>query len=116
MGLSWWFNPNLISATNYFKFVPTKLDYDLQIIGNSDINFLENQLEKAQDDSALSEARELLNLREAQKDGILNDLNLVFSQCFSRRSHLQSPKSEDLLDDEILMLAERIVALRNKLL
>ena len=56
MGLSWWFNPNLISATNYFKFVPTKLDYDLQIIGNSDINFLENQLEKAQDDSALSEA------------------------------------------------------------
>ncbi len=116
MGLSWWFNPNLISATNYFKFVPTKLDYDLQIIGNSDIKFLENQLEKAQDDSALSEARELLNLREAQKDGILNDLNLVFSQCFSRRSHLQSPKSEDLLDDEILMLAERIVALRNKLL
>ena len=116
MGLSWLFNPNLISATNYFKFVPTKLDYDLQIIGNSDINFLENQLEKAQDNSALSEARELLNLREAQKDGILNDLNLVFSQCFSRRSQLQSPKSEDLLDDEILMLAERIVALRNKLL
>ena len=110
------FNSNLISSTNYFKFVPKKLDYDLQIIGNSDINFLENQLEKAQDDSALSEARKLLNLREAQKDGILNDLNLVFSQCFSRRSHLQSPKSEDLLDDEILMFAERIVALRNKLL
>ena len=116
MGLSWWFNPNLISVTNYFKLVPTKLDYGLQIIGDSDINFLEDQLEKTQDNSALSEARELLNLREAQKDGILNDLNIVFSQCFSRRSHLQSPKSEDLLDDEILMLAERIVALRNKLL
>ena len=116
MGLSWWFNPDLISATNYFKFVPTKLDYDLQIIGNSDINYLENQLEKSQDTSAMSEARELLNLREAQKDGILNDLNLVFSQCFSRRSQLKSPKSEDLLDEEILMIAERIVALRKKLL
>ncbi len=116
MGLSWWFNPDLISATNYFKFVPTKLDYNLQIIGNSDINYLENQLEKSQDTSAMSEARELLNLREAQKDGILNDLNLVFSQCFSRRSQLKPPKSEDLLDEEILMVAERIVALRKKLL
>ena len=115
MGLSWWFNPDMISATNYFKFVPTKLDYDLQIIGNSDINYLENQLEKSQDTSAMSEARELLNLREAQKDGILNDLNLVFSQCFSRRSHLKSPKSEDLLDEN-LMVAERIVVLRKKLL
>ena len=116
MGLSWWFNPDMISATNYFKFVPTKLDYDLQIIGNSDINYLENQLEKSQDTSAMSEARELLNLREAQKDGILNDLNLVFSQCFSRRSHLRSPNSENLLDEKILMVAERIVALRKKLL
>ena len=116
MGLSWWFNPDLISATNYFKFVPTKLDYDLQIIGNSDINYLENQLEKSQDISAMSEARELLNLREAQKDGILNDLNHVFSQCFSRRSQLKSPKSEDLLDEEILMVAKRIVALHKKLL
>ena len=22
VGLSWWFNPDMISATNYFKFVP----------------------------------------------------------------------------------------------
>ena len=85
MGLSWWFNPDMISATNYFKFVPTKLDYDLQIIGNSDINYLENQLEKSQDTSAMSEARELLNLREAQKDGILNDLNLVFTVLFTKK-------------------------------
>ena len=116
MGFTWWFiRSDEVSIERYFKFIPTAFNPDLQYIRSPEIKMLEERL--SQNESVqMSNNSELIRLRELEKDSSLNDMILVFNQCFKNSKYLKSPKSEELISRELIELAQRILDIRKQLL
>ena len=116
LGLAWGYNKQQIPAGIYFKYLQSKYDSYMRIPGDSDVEYLEERIIDSGESIHMSHNKELLSIRELQKDAILNDLNFVVAQCFAGKKYLKPPKSEDLVAKEMLDLADRIVNIRQKLL
>ena len=116
MGLAWWMDSSEIRAPRYFKFIPSRYKSDLPIPRKPEVEMLEKRIIESGNSIRLSDNYELLRLRELEKDAKLNDLVLVFNQCFQNSKYLKSPKTEELISQELLELSERILTVRRKLL
>ena len=116
MGFAWWMDSSEISAPRYFKYIPCRYKSDLLNARTSEVEMLEKKIIEFGNSVHLSDNSELLRLRELEKDAKLNDMILVFDQCFQNSKYLKSPKTEDLISQELLELAERILKIRKKLL
>ena len=115
LGLAWRYDKQQITAEIYFKYLPSKSDPSMRIPGDSDVKYLEEKIIDSGESIHMSYNNELLNIRELQKDAILNDLNFVVAQCFDGKKFLKAPKSEDLVSKGMLDMAERIVNIRQRL-
>ena len=113
LGLSWW-KSDEISVERYFKFIPSKYDSRIILQRSSEIENLENRL-MGNETVHISDNSQLIRLRELEKDVNLNDLLLVFDQCFKNSKNLISPKTEELISQDMIRMAERILAIKKKL-
>ena len=116
MGFAWWIDPSEISTSRYFKFIPSSYNSDLSIPQITETKMLEKRILESADSIRLSDNSELLRLRELEKDAKLNDMILVINQCFQNSKYFYPPKTEELISQDILELANRILLVRNKLL
>ena len=80
LGLSWWKSDD-ISIERYFKFIPSKYSSRIELQRSSEIETLENRL-MGNETVHISDNSQLIRLRELEKDANLNDMLLVFDQCF----------------------------------
>ena len=106
MGLAWWMKKAEISAEQYFFFLPMPSSPSPTVVNPQELEAIEREFTE---ESAISTSTvgRLLELREQQKNNIFSDLNLALTQCTTKRMLI--PKTEDLLPDEILELAEGFV-------
>jgi len=112
MGLAWWMKKAEVSAEQYFFFLPMPSPPSPTVVNPQELEAIESEFT---DESVISTSTvgRLLELREQQKNNIFSDLNLILSQCKTKQMLI--PKSEDLLHDEILGLAEDFVKTLNLL-
>ena len=106
MGLAWWMKKAEISAEQYFFFLPMPSPPSPTWVNPQELEAIEREFT---DGSVISTSTvgQLLDLREQQKNNIFSDLNLALTQCTTNRMLI--PKSEDLLPNEILDLAQDFV-------
>ena len=115
LGFAWFMGSDDVSIERYFKFSPTIFNPNLEYNRSPEIEMLEDKLNHTES-VHMSNNTELLRLRELEKDAVLNDMILVFNQCFKNSKNLKSLKSEDLISQELIDLAQRILKNREKLL
>ena len=113
MGLSWW-KSDEISIERYFKFIPSRYDPEIELQRNSEIDMLEKRIFD-NETVHISDNSQLIRLRELEKDASLNDMLLVFDQCFKNSSYLKTPRTEDLISQDLIKMARRILEIKKKL-
>lgn len=106
MGLAWWMKKAQVSAEHYFFFLPMLSPPSPVVVNPKEVAAIEHEFNEKSSNSTSTVGR-LLELREQQKNNIFSDLNLILSQCATKRMLI--PKSEDLLQEEILELAQDFV-------
>ena len=115
MGLSWW-KPDTETVRGFYKFMPRIFREVPPITNNAEIKQLEDILLGDKSASQLSNASELIRLRELQKDRILYDLNLCANQALNENTSLRCPPTTKLIQPHVTDIIVRLFNVRTKLL
>ena len=115
MGFAWKM-PDSETSQGYFRYLPRRFSEDLEPISSSEITQIENLLLQEYSSSHLSNAKELIVIRELEKDHILNDLILIVNQALNGNKFLRPPETEDLIHEDVSNLIERLFVVREALL
>jgi len=115
MGLAWWM-PDTETVRGFYKFIPRNFQEMPPLTNAAEIKQLEEIVLGDDSASQLSNASELIRLRELQKDRILYDLNLCANQSLNENTSLRCPPSTKLIQPRVTDIIERLFNVRTKLL
>jgi len=117
MGLTpWWRMPDTETVRGFYKFIPRNFREIPPITSAVEIKQLEDILLGDKSASQLSNASELIRLRELQKDRILYDLNLCANQALNENTNLRCPPTMKLIQPHVKDIVERLFIVRAELL
>tara|TARA_B100001250_G_C19812384_1_gene796346 strand:+ start:3379 stop:3759 length:381 start_codon:yes stop_codon:yes gene_type:complete len=115
LGLAWKM-PDSETTKGYFRFLPRRFSEGLESFSSAEITQLEAHLSREYSSSHSSNAKELILMRELEKDHILNDLILIVNQALNGNRHLRPPATENLIHQDVSNLVGRLFAVREALL
>jgi len=114
MGFTWWM-PDDQTCRGFFKYLPRRYLTDLEDFTSVEITQIEDLLLRDNTKNH-SNSTDLINLRELQKDHLLNDFILCVHQSIGNSRYLRIPDSHELIPDTAIEFAERLLAIRKRLL
>ena len=106
LGLAWWLNNAEVTAKHFFHYIPMTSAPSVEQISEAEIDSIEQDFSQNGSSSSSTLGR-LLDLREQQKESIFSDLHLLVEQCNSK--YIKVPKTEDLVPEYLLELAEEFI-------
>ena len=114
MGFAW-LMPDDQTCRGYFKYLPRRYLADLEHFNSVEITQIEDSLLR-DNTKKHSNYTDLINLRELQKDHLLNDFILCVHQSIGNSRYLRIPDSHEIIPDTVTEFAERLLAIRKVLL
>ena len=117
MGLAWfWLFKRGPMYVDFFHFLPRYAIQTTQRHTDIEIEFCEKNLQKGTSDSQSQDLRELINLRHAQKDTTLSDLQVFLNDIFTEREEFQPLPTKKALPLHIIEMLKELHLTHDKLI